>query len=222
MKKVFLVILLAACCLSLKVQAQKPEIIQFSGIVVTGDSLKPVPFTHILIENTSRGTITDFYGFFSFVARPGDVILFSSIGFKKGRYIIPDTLTSDHYTMFQVMQPDTVYLPETIIYPWPSPSQFREAFLSLRVPDDDYDRALKNIAIISAKDNYLRLPMDGSTSYKHYIQNQIQNYYTMGQMPVNNLLNPFAWAAFFKAWQNGDFKKPDVDYWNNYPPDNSP
>ena len=129
MKRLFLLILLIVCCHTL-ITAQRPGIIQFSGIVVTGDSLKPVPFTHILIEKSSRGTITDYYGFFSFIARPGDVVLFSSVGFKKGRYKIPDTLSTDHYTMFQVMQPDTVYLPETIIYPWPNPSQFHEAFIS--------------------------------------------------------------------------------------------
>jgi len=198
--------------------AQDP--VQFSGIVVTGDSLKPVSFTHILVKGTSRGTISDFYGFFSFVARPGDVIIFSSIGFKKAYYKIPDTLSREHYTMFQVMQTDTVYLPETVIYPWPSPSQFKNAFISLRVPDDDYDRAKKNIAMMAARDYFMRVPMDGSMNYKNYIQNQVQNYYTIGQMPANNLLNPMAWAAFFKAWQNGDFKRQnDIDYWHNYPPD---
>lgn len=199
------------------VNAQDP--IQFSGVVVTGDSLKPVSFTHIVIKGTSRGTISDYYGFFSFVARPGDIVVFSSIGFKKAYYKIPDTLTTDHYTMFQVMQTDTLYLPETIIYPWPSPSQFKNAFLSLRVPDDDYDRARKNIAMMTAREYFMKAPMDGSTNYKNYIQNQIQNYYTAGQMPVNNFINPFAWASFIKAWQNGDFKKQDIDYWNNYPPD---
>ncbi len=200
-------------------KAQRTELVQFSGIVVTGDSLFPIPFSHILIKGTSRGTISDFYGFFSFVARPGDIIVFSCIGFKKAYYKIPDTLSKDQYTMFQVMYPDTVYLPETVIYPWPSPSQFKDAFLSLRIPDDDYERARKNIAIIASKDYYMRMPMDGSGNYKQYVQNQVQNYYTSGQMPVNNLLNPMAWAAFFKAWQNGEFQKSDADYWRTYPPD---
>ncbi len=198
--------------------AQTPDPVQFSGVVVTSDSLKSVPFTHIVIKGTNKGTISDFYGFFSFVARPGDVVIFSAVGFKKGYYKIPDTLSTDHYTMFQVMQTDTVYLPETIIYPWPTPSQFKSAFISLQIPDDDYDRALKNIAMMTMKD-FMKTPMDGSMNYRNYIQQQIQNYYTIGQMPTNNLLNPFAWAAFIKAWQNGDFKKPAVDYFHSYPPD---
>ena len=217
--KHLLVFLLAFLSMNEYVNAQQIAPVQFSGLVVSADSLHPVPFTHIIIKETGKGTITDFYGFFSFVARPGDVIIFSSVGFKKAYFKIPDTLTIDHYTMYQVMQTDTVFLPETRIYPWPTPSQFKEAFLSLRVPEDDHDRAQKNIALMAAKENYLTIPMDGSMNYKHFVQNQISNYYTLGQMPVNNLLNPFAWASLFKAWQNGDFKKSDVDYWNNFPDD---
>jgi hypothetical protein len=217
--KHLLFILLAFTVFTEKICGQQIAPVQFSGIVVSADSLQPVPFTHIIIKESGKATISDFYGFFSFVARPGDVIIFSSVGFKRAYFKIPDTLTIEHYTMYQVMQTDTLYLPETRIYPWPSPSQFKDAFLALRVPEDDHDRAMKNIALMTAKENYLSIPMDGSMNYKHFVQNQISNYYTMGQMPVNNLLNPFAWAAFFKAWQNGDFKKTDIDYWNNFPDD---
>lgn len=199
------------------ISQQKP--VQFSGVVITSDSLKPIPFTHIVI-NGNKGTIADFNGYFTFVARPGDKIVFSAVGFKKTYYIVPDTLQKDHYTMFHVLHRDTIYLPETIIYPWPSPEQFRYAFIHFQVPEDDYDRAMKNIALMAQKEQYLYAPMDASTSYKHYIQSTIQKYYTIGQMPVNNLLNPLAWAAFFKAWQNGEFRKPANNYWNNFPSDN--
>ncbi|MBK6839366.1 MAG: hypothetical protein IPG90_14770 [Bacteroidetes bacterium] len=47
----------------------KMILVQFSGIVVTSDSLNPVPYTSIMIRNTYRGTVGDYYGFFSFVAK---------------------------------------------------------------------------------------------------------------------------------------------------------
>ena len=47
-------------------KAQDNNLIQFSGVVVSGDGLKPVPYTNIIIKNTYRGTVSDFYGFFSF------------------------------------------------------------------------------------------------------------------------------------------------------------
>ena len=34
-----------------------------------------------------------------------------------------------------------------------------------------------------------------------------QKVYTAGQYPVNNLLNPIAWAQFIDAWRQGKFKK---------------
>ncbi|MCK6650110.1 MAG: carboxypeptidase-like regulatory domain-containing protein, partial [Bacteroidia bacterium] len=40
------------------------KLVQFTGIVVEGDSLKPVPYTSIIIKNTNRGTISDYFGYF--------------------------------------------------------------------------------------------------------------------------------------------------------------
>jgi len=184
-------------------------LVQFSGAVVTGDSLRPIPFTHIIDRNTGFGTISDYYGYFSFVARKGDTINFSAIGFKKTEFIIPDTITSNRYTMFQVMTADTIYLTETVIYPWPTREQFRQAFLNLNIPDDDLEIARKNL---SRYDLYVRaqaMPMDGSMNYRHYIDQQVNKLYYAGQTQPISLLNPFAWAQFFKAWQEGKFKRQD-------------
>ena len=40
-------------------QTGQRDLVQFSGVVVTGDSLLPVPFTNILIKNSYRGTMSD-------------------------------------------------------------------------------------------------------------------------------------------------------------------
>jgi hypothetical protein len=31
--------------------------------------------------------------------------------------------------------------------------------------------------------------------------------YTMGQSPVNNLMNPFAWASFLQKWRAGELRR---------------
>ncbi|MFT3885764.1 MAG: carboxypeptidase-like regulatory domain-containing protein [Flavobacteriales bacterium] len=69
-------------------KAARP-LVQFSGVVVTGDSLEPVPFASIITKGSFRGTISDVYGYFSFVAQPGDTLQFSAVGFKRGEYVIP-------------------------------------------------------------------------------------------------------------------------------------
>jgi hypothetical protein len=182
-------------------------LVQFSGAVVTGDSLRPIPFTHIIDRNTGFGTISDYYGYFSFVARKGDTIVFSAVGFKKGEFIIPDTIHSNRYTLFQVMTSDTVYLSETVIYPWPTREQFREAFLNLEIPDDDMEIARKNLARYELYVRAQAMPMDGSMNYRHYIDQQVSKLYYAGQTQPISLLNPFAWAQFIQAWKDGKFKR---------------
>ena len=186
--------------------SQEKELIQFSGVVVEADSLRPVPFTSILIKNSRRGTIADASGYFSFVAQEKDTIVFSAIGYKKSSFIIPDTLTTNKYSLIQVMQKDTILLKETVIYPWPTREQFKEAFLTLNVPDDDLERAKKNLAREELKEKYETLAMDGSMNYKAAMQQQQSRLYWAGQYPPNNLLNPFAWAQFIKMWREGKLK----------------
>jgi len=183
------------------------DLVQFSGAVVTGDSLRPVSFTHIIDRNTGFGTISDYYGYFSFVARKGDTITFSAVGFKKGLFVIPDTIHNNRYTMFQVMTSDTVYLSETVIYPWPTKEQFREAFLNLDIPDDDLEIARKNLDRYELYVRAESMPMDGSMNYRNYIDQTVSKLYYAGQTQPISLLNPFAWAQFIKAWQDGKFKR---------------
>jgi hypothetical protein len=185
------------------------DLVQFSGAVVTGDSLHPVPFTHIIDHNTHFGTISDYYGYFSFVARKGDSITFSAVGFKKALFIIPDTIQNSRYTMFQVMANDTIYLNETVIYPWPTKEQFKEAFLNLDIPDDDLEIARQNLERYELYVRAEAMPMDGSMNYRNYIDQTVDKLYYAGQTQPISLLNPFAWAQFIKAWQDGKFKRKD-------------
>ncbi|PCJ83326.1 MAG: hypothetical protein COA57_11525 [Flavobacteriales bacterium] len=183
------------------------QLVQFSGVVISGDSLSPVPFANIIIKNTRRGTMSDFYGFFSFVAQLSDTVEFSSVGYKKSAFIIPDSLTTNRYSLIQMMTKDTILLKETVIYPWPTKEQFREAFLNLRIPDDDYERARKNLARAELKERLEVTAMDGSENYKYQMQQYQSRLYYAGQYPPNNLLNPIAWAQFIKAWKEGKFKR---------------
>jgi hypothetical protein len=186
--------------------AQERELIQFSGIVVEADSLKPVPFTKIIIKHSNRGTLADFYGYFSFVAQEKDTIVFSATGYKKSQYIIPDTLSGNKYSLIQLLQQDTIFLKETVIYPWPTKEQFKEVFMNMKIPDDDLERAKKNLEREEIKEKFETLAMDGSMNYKGYQQQYQSKLYWAGQYPPNNILNPFAWAQFVKMWREGKLK----------------
>jgi len=185
-----------------------PDLVQFSGVVVT-DSLSPVPFTNILVKHTYRGTMSDVYGYFSFVAQEGDTILFSAVGFQRSQYVIPDSLREQKYSMIHVLNRDTVQLRELAVYPWPSRDQFREAFLNLRLPDDDLQLAMRNLSPAEMMQRMENLPPDAYQSFQYAMAADNTKLYYSGGTPVINLFNPIAWAQFIQAWQNGAYKKKD-------------
>lgn len=188
-------------------QEPEPDLVQFSGITITADSLEPVAYTKIVIKDKNKGTVSDGLGYFSFVAHKQDTILFSALGYKPVSFIIPDTVTKSRYSLIQLMTADTLTLAAAIIYPWPTLEEFKQAFISLEIPDDDLERARKNLNLNAFQMQLENLPMDAGANYRNYIDNQTSKLYYLGQQQPISLLNPFAWAKFIKAWKNGDFKR---------------
>jgi hypothetical protein len=190
---------------------EQRELVQFSGVILTSDSLRAIPLAHIIVVNSRRGTVSDFSGYFSFVAKKRDTVEFSAVGFKTDRFIIPDTINNNRYSMIQLMTADTIFLSETVIYPWPTRQQFKEAFLTLEIPDDDLEIARKNLEARKLMAKAENLPAMGSINFKYLVDRQVEKLYYNGQTQPITILNPFAWAKFIQAWENGDFKRKDKD-----------
>lgn len=189
--------------------SEQSRLIQFSGVVVSSDSLQPIPFANVMIRNARRGTITDFYGFFSIVAMKGDTIDFQSVGYKTAGYILPDSLNDQHYSIIQVLMLDTIELKEFVVHPWPSRDEFKRAFVELGLPDSDLRRAQRNFEMTAIREIQEQVAFDGSINYKFsQVQRQTQ-LYSAGQYPSISVLNPLAWASFIQAWKDGAFKRKD-------------
>ena len=188
-------------------EIKSQDLVQFSGVVVTGDSLNPVPFTSIMIANTYRGTTADYFGYFSFVAMENDTVVFSSVGYRKAQFIVPGNLEENKYSLIQILQADTIELPEAVIYPWPSKEQFKEAFLALEVPLNDVERGKRNLRPEEMALRMAELGNDGAENFKFQMQQDASRLYYAGQAPPINVFNPVAWSAFLDAWRRGDFKK---------------
>ncbi|MAX80966.1 MAG: hypothetical protein CL843_12440 [Crocinitomicaceae bacterium] len=180
------------------------DLIQFSGVIVNGSDLTPIPFVSIMISHSLRGTIADNNGYFSLVAAKGDTIHFTSIGFQSSDFVIPDTLATKRYSLIQVLESDTVLLSEHQVYPWPSKEQFKEAFLSLNEQHNEFERVKHNIDMASQAEENVDVVKPGyaSMAYKYQMQQYQSKLYYAGQYPTNNLLNPIAWAQFIKSWKN--------------------
>jgi hypothetical protein len=178
-------------------------LIQLSGVVVSGDSLEQMPFTTIFHKGDKRGTVADYYGYFSIVTIPGDTLLFSYYGYKTSSYIVPDTLKEDRYSIIHIMHKDTINLPAITVYPWPSREDFARAFLEMKPYDDALRRAQKQLSGSSLAFIAASVSSDPSLSYSWQQNQQNTKLYTIGQSPVNNLFNPYSWSKFIDAWKSG-------------------
>ncbi|MCB0538889.1 MAG: carboxypeptidase-like regulatory domain-containing protein [Chitinophagales bacterium] len=191
-----------------KAQDISDEIIQFSGYILTPDTLMGIPFASIKISGTNRGTMSNEEGFFSFAAKEGDTILFSCIGFKDSKFAIPTDLQTNKYSIVKLMTTNTYYLDTVRIYPWPTKDMFKQAFLSLdKAEETDTDRALRNLEREYLKEMGENLAYDGRENSNYYLRSEARKFYYAGQAPPQNIFNVFAWAQFIEAWKRGDFKR---------------
>ncbi|AEA42943.1 hypothetical protein [Fluviicola taffensis] len=195
-------------CLSLNSNAQdKEKLVQLSGVVISSDSLQEMPYAALYNKTARRGTMADIYGFFSVVVHPGDTILFRYFGHKPSSYIVPDTLSEERYSIIHMMTVDTIQLSEVVIYPWPSREAFAQAFVEMNPYDDAMLRAQKELSGKSLAHIASMVSSDASLSYGNVMNQNNTRLYTMGQSPVNNLLNPFAWAKFLQKWRSGELQR---------------
>ncbi len=191
-------------------QAEQDSLVQLSGLVLDGTTkeLLPIPYTNVYVqEETKRGDYTDFKGYFTLVAKKGETVVFSTIGYKTVEFVVPDTLQDNRYSIVQLMTADTFNLPETVVFPWPSREHFKIEFLAMDVTQELQQRAAENVAEDVLARGRKTVMRDGNENADYYLRQQASNYYHYGQVPPMNIFNPISWGKFVKAWKNGDFKK---------------
>jgi transposase-like protein len=188
-------------------QDKSPRLIQLSGVVLSADSLERLPFAAVFDKTTRHGTVSDYYGYFSLVTRPGDTLIFQYLGYKPSTYIVPDSLSQFGYALIQLMEPDTLMSKPVRVYPWPSKEEFARAFIEMDPYEDDLRRAQRQLSGDNLAALASRVSNDASLTYSWQRQQQQSQLYSRGQFPVNNLLNPVAWAQFIEAWKKGKLKR---------------
>src|SRR5215212_1538590 len=204
----FITLFIGGFCISAKAQFErlKDSVVQLYGVVMTADSLMGIPSVSIVVKGQNRGTVSNEQGVFSIVVMKGDQVEFTSIGYKPKLVEIPRNLEGNQYSVIQLMVTDTVYLPATIIKPRPTREQFERDFITSNIPADDIEIARQNTEESKRRILVRSLPADGREGSNLVLRNQANRYYSAGQMPAQNIFNPFAWAEFIQAWKRGDFK----------------
>ncbi len=183
------------------------RILQLSGVVIGEDDLQPLPYATVWNKSLRKGIMSDFSGFFTLVSFPGDTLIFNYIGYKSSTYLVPDSLTEDHYSIVHMLERDTLNMPEVVVYPWPSREEFARYFVNMKPYDDAMRRAQRELSNESLAFTAARLGNDASLA-NGYAQNQrLTKLYSQGQLPANNLFNPYAWAKLVQDWKSGKLSR---------------
>ncbi len=186
----------------------KKRVIQLSGVVLEEDSVSgvPVPGVHIYVPKAGRGTTTNGMGFFSMPVLEGDEIVVSAVGYDRQNV----TVASDwpeYQTIIITLTQDTTFLPEVVIFPFPTEEVFKQAVLAMNMPLDNngIDKRNFNEELLALM--IKTTPMDGYQNQRYYLD-QWANSSTSKFQPVTNpFLNVFNWAKFFSSLKQNDNKK---------------
>lgn len=180
-------------------------VIQFSGIITDVDSNFVVPYVTITNKsNKEQRYGANYKGYFSFVAHPGDTLVYNAIGYVDKIITIPTAVKDVKYTEMVKMKSEIVYLPAVRIYPWATVEEFTKDFLALKIADDDMEIARKNLSGRSINGMIRNLPRDAGeisgSNFRMDQERELNRYLVQG----NPLLNPFAWGKLMQQILNGD------------------
>ena len=205
------IIYIAFTFVGLQASYAQEILIQWTG-VVRNELLEPIPFAHVIDLKDFRGIVSDPKGMFTIITYPNDTLYVSCVGYKTRRIPVPNISSGDskHYIKDIIMEEDTIMLSEVVIFPWKTYKEFKDAFMAVELPEDDLQRAYRNIAVLqeqiySAMINRQATP---TTNFRDVMANRHNRMMTYGHMyPTYSITNPIAWAQFFQALRDGEFKK---------------
>jgi sensor histidine kinase YesM len=206
-KYFYILLFLSLAGIGFSQSVAKPNYIQLSGVLVDGDSLKPIPYASVLVMNSTSGAITDYKGFFTVIVKPSDQVKFYALGYKEMLYTVPDTVKTNFYSSLHLIQRDTFDLPVVEVRPYPSKDDFKSAFVNLNIQDDFIARGIENMERAKVRalmyNNYEAI---AALNYQYFKEQQI-NRVNSGGYQGNNFLNPVAWYRFVQGLGKGKYKR---------------
>jgi len=213
MRYIAILSLIFMIAFSANAQNDTSKVIQFSGQIFneTKSGMKPLTYANVYIDGTTRGTVSDFDGFFSIPVRRTETIVFKYLGFADVTIRIPDTLQENKYFSMIMMAEDTINFDPIVILPWPSKEHFDIEFAAMDVTDELEERARANLGDKIMTQLREELPLDGRENFNEYLKEKQQEYYSAGQTRPMNILNPLAWKKFIDQWKSGKYKRKDKD-----------
>jgi hypothetical protein len=181
------------------------KLVQFSGIITDVDSNNVVPYVTITnVSNNNQKYAANYKGYFSIIAHPGDIIQYTAVGFTKVELTIPEVVSDNKYTQMVKMKSEIIYLSTVHVAPWATVEEFTKDFMAMKIADDDFEIARKNVSRKSINGMIQTLSRDaGEISGINWRLNH-DRALNKNMVQTNPLLNPFAWGKLMQQIMNGD------------------
>jgi len=166
-----------------------------------------MPNVGVVSLKLRRGALSEKTGIYSITSTPGDTIFFRALGFKKKLVILPRDFQGRHFSLDVTLSLDTIPIENVVVMPWKSYSDFIKDMSTPSPLEPEIENMNRNIASISdAVSSTVDVKITPEAGYRYAMQQNFRTMSTRSQYPINNLLNPFAWAKFISGLKNGLFK----------------
>jgi hypothetical protein len=185
---------------------ERQTLIQVSGLIVD-EAYRPVAGVAVISKKLKRGTVSERSGIYSIPSTPGDTIFFRALGFKRYHTIIPESFQGRQCNVDIILDIDTITIQEVTILPWKTYNDFLKDMTREKPVDPIIENMNDNLAsIYVAMSNQVGVRISPEAGYRYAMNQNFDAMATHEQYPVNNLLNPFAWAKFVDGLKHGLFK----------------
>lgn len=185
---------------------EKERFFQVSGIITDGDN-NVLSNVGVISLKLKRGSLSEKTGIYSITSTPGDTLLFKALGFKKKFLILPQNFEGRHFSTDVILSTDTIPIADVVILPWKNYSEFIKDMTTPVPVEPEIENMNENLASIYAQvANETGVQITPEASYRYVAEQNFSSMATRGQIPVNNLLNPFAWSKFIKGVKSGLLK----------------
>jgi hypothetical protein len=187
-------------------QQQEKPLVQFTGIIHNADSTQViVPYVNITNTNSKKTIyISNYEGYFSFVAHEQDTLRFTCVGYAPSTVIIPAHATNKSYTIEVMLKPQIINLPTFHVFPWATTDEFKKDFIAMKIADDDLEIAKKNVSKATLTALISTLARDGQEIQDANYQGLNTSIMNSHSITPNPLLNPLAWGSFINQISQGD------------------
>lgn len=208
----YTVILLCLPLFVLTGQNQEQErFFQVSGLI-TDEEDRAIPNVGVISIKLKRGSVSERTGIYTITSTPGDTIFFRALGFKRRLIVLPVDFEGRYFTLDVSLSTDTIPIENVVVMPWRSYSDFIKDMAETSPLDPEIENMNKNLeSVAEAVSNTRDVRITPEAGYRYAMQQNFNMTATRSQYPVNNLLNPLAWAKFINSLKNGLLRNDDSE-----------